>query len=35
MLNIATDEAMLLHMHQGLQAVCDQDVSEEDQEQAP
>ena len=35
MLNIATDEAMLLHMHHGLQAVCDQDVSDEDEEQAP
>jgi len=23
MINIATDEAMLLHMHQGLQAVCE------------
>ena len=29
MINLATDEAMLLHMHQGLASPCDQEVDDE------
>jgi len=32
MVEIATDEAVLLSMHQGLQAICEQDHNEKDKQ---